>query len=75
MGTLEGTTKWLGECTRTSVMNKDWKFQTDRQILANKPGIMVVDKEQMTVVVINVVITSNGNIMTKEHEKLEKYQG
>lgn len=56
-------------------MNADWKFQTDRQALANKSDIMVVDKEDMTVVVINVVIPSNGNITTKEHEKLEKFQG
>lgn len=56
-------------------MNTDWKFQTDRQVLANQSDIMVVDKEDMIVVEINVVIPSNGNITTKEHEKLEKYQG
>ncbi|KAF7655229.1 hypothetical protein LDENG_00059120 [Lucifuga dentata] len=36
--------------------------------------MVVVNKEQKRVVVIDVAIPSDGNIKKKEHEKLEKYQ-
>ncbi|TWW73505.1 Kin of IRRE-like protein 1 [Takifugu flavidus] len=41
----------------------------------NQPDVVVVDKHQKTVVVIDVAIPSDSNIRKKEHEKLEKYQG
>ena len=43
--------------------------------MANQPDIVVVDKEQKTVTVVDVAIPSDSNIRKKEHEKLEKYQG
>ena len=46
----------------------------DRQVLANKPAIAVVDKHQKTAVVIDVAVPSDSSIR-KEYEKLEKYQG
>ncbi|GAA6104550.1 uncharacterized protein LOC106513546 [Tachysurus ichikawai] len=45
------------------------------QLLANQPDIVVVDKEQKTAVVIDMAIPADSNIMKKEHEKIEKYQG
>ncbi|XP_055362142.1 uncharacterized protein LOC129603668 [Betta splendens] len=53
----------------------DFQIQTDRMVMANQPDIVVVDKEQSKVVVVDVAIPSDGNIRKKEHEKLEKYQG
>lgn len=34
----------------------DFRFQTDKQMLANQPDIVVVDKDPRTAVVINVAI-------------------
>lgn len=38
-----------------------------------QPDIVVVDKKQKIVVVLDVAVPSDSNI--KEYEKLEKYQG
>ncbi|TWW53461.1 uncharacterized protein LOC130519722 [Takifugu flavidus] len=53
----------------------DFQIQTDKMVVANQPDIVVVDKHQKTVVVIDVAIPNDGNIRKKEHEKLEKYRG
>ena len=53
----------------------NFSFQTDKQLLANQPDIVVVDREQKRVVVIDVAIPADANIRKKEHEKIEKYQG
>ncbi|TWW69263.1 hypothetical protein D4764_18G0000690 [Takifugu flavidus] len=53
----------------------DLQIQTVKMLMANQPDIVVVDKHQKTVVVIDVAILSDSNIRKKEHEKLEKYQG
>ncbi|TWW64336.1 hypothetical protein D4764_03G0013440 [Takifugu flavidus] len=52
----------------------DFQIQTDKMVVANQPDIVVVDKPQNTVVVIDVAIPSDSNIRKKEHKKLEKYQ-
>ncbi|XP_078017068.1 uncharacterized protein LOC144458442 [Epinephelus lanceolatus] len=52
----------------------DFSFQTDKQLLANLPDIVVVDKYQERAVVVDVAIPANSNISKKEHEKVEKYQ-
>ena len=53
----------------------DFQIQADRQVLANQPDIVVVDKDQKTVVAIDVMVPSDSNIRKKEFEKQEKYQG
>ncbi|KAF7648062.1 hypothetical protein LDENG_00162600 [Lucifuga dentata] len=53
----------------------DFKFQTDKQLLANQPDMVVVDKEQKRAIVIDVAVPADSNISKKEHEKTEKYQG
>ncbi|TWW59398.1 hypothetical protein D4764_06G0009280 [Takifugu flavidus] len=53
----------------------DFQIQTDKMVVANQPDIVVVDKHQKTVVVIDVAIPSDSSIRKKEHKKLEKYQG
>ncbi|KAF7642383.1 hypothetical protein LDENG_00258740, partial [Lucifuga dentata] len=53
----------------------DFKFQTDKQLLANQPDTVVVDKEQKRAVVTDVAVPVDSNIRKKEHKKIEKYQG
>lgn len=50
-------------------------LQTDKQLLANQPDIVVVDKEQKTTVVFGVAIPTHNNIRKVEHETPEKFQG
>lgn len=51
-----------------------WYFsiQTDKQMLANQPDVVVEDKEQQGVVAIDVALPANANIRKMEHEKVEK---
>lgn len=42
--------------------------------MGNQPGIVVVDKQRKTAVVIDVAIPNDGSIRKTEHEKLEKCQ-
>ncbi|KAF7661263.1 hypothetical protein LDENG_00265660 [Lucifuga dentata] len=44
----------------------NFKFQTNKQVLANQPDMVVVIKEQKRAVMINVAIPSDGNIKKKE---------
>ncbi|KAF7663723.1 hypothetical protein LDENG_00203700, partial [Lucifuga dentata] len=53
----------------------DFKFQTDKQLLANQPDMVVVDKEQKRAVVIDMAVPADSNIRKKEHQKIQKYQG
>ncbi|XP_015682737.1 N-terminal EF-hand calcium-binding protein 3-like, partial [Protobothrops mucrosquamatus] len=46
----------------------------DRQVLANQPDIVEIDKDQKTAVMIDVAMPRDSNIGNK-YEKLEKYQG
>ncbi|KAF7650224.1 hypothetical protein LDENG_00129190, partial [Lucifuga dentata] len=53
----------------------DFKFQTDKQLLANQPDMVVVDKQQKRAVVIDVAVPADSNIRKKEHQKIQRYQG
>ncbi|KAF7641260.1 hypothetical protein LDENG_00287520 [Lucifuga dentata] len=48
----------------------DFKFQTDQQLLANQPDMVVVDKEQKRALVIDVVVPADSNIRKKEHRPM-----
>ncbi|TWW61003.1 hypothetical protein D4764_05G0010930 [Takifugu flavidus] len=50
----------------------DFQIQTDKMVVANQPDIVVVNKHQKTVVVIDVAIPSDSNIRKNEHEKLKE---
>lgn len=50
----------------------DFCIQTGRDVLANKPDIVVVDNKQKIVVVIGVVEPRDSNTRKKEYENLEK---
>ena len=53
----------------------DFPIQTDKHVIANRPDIVIVDKEKKTATVIDVAVPSDCNIRKKEHEKIDKYQG
>jgi len=46
----------------------DFQIQTDKQVMANEPGIVVADKLQKKAVMIDVAIPSDSNIKKKEHK-------
>ena len=47
---------------------------TDREIKANRPDIIVKDKEQKQCYSINMTAPPERNVSTKEVEKLSKYK-
>ena len=52
-----------------------WHFstQTDKEIRANRPDIIFVDKREQTVLFIDVTIPNDHNIIEKRLQKIEKY--
>jgi hypothetical protein len=52
----------------------DFEIRTDRVIPARRPDIVVLNKSNRTVTIIDVAVPSDRNIKTKEREKIEKYQ-
>ena len=64
------TTKgWLR--TRAKVL-WDFRFQTGRQLLANQPHVVVIDKQQKEAVIVDDAIPADSNNRKKEQEKIEK---
>ena len=51
----------------------DLSIQTDKEIRANRPDIIFVDKREQTVLFIDVTIPNDHNIIEKRLEKIEKY--
>ena len=51
----------------------DFSIQTDKEIRANRPDIIFVDKRERTVMFIDVTIPNDHNIIEKKLEKIEKY--
>jgi len=47
---------------------------TDGTILANQPDIVQHDKKEKTCLLIDIAITDDSNVKTKETEKLSKYE-
>lgn len=52
----------------------DMQVQTDREIKANKPDIIVKNKKHKTCLLIDVAIPADSNITDKEAEKRLKYK-
>ena len=48
--------------------------QTDREIKANRPDIIIKDKEKKTCLMIDMTVPSERNTSIKEVEKLSKYK-
>jgi hypothetical protein len=48
--------------------------ETDRTITNNKPDIIICDNEKGTCMLIDVAISGDRNMMTKEAEKIPEYK-
>jgi hypothetical protein len=48
--------------------------QTDREVLANRPDIIIKNKKDKICLLIDVAIPSDRNAIQKESEKKLKYQ-
>ena len=53
---------------------RDFYIRTDKQVIAKKPDIVVVDKNIKYTTIIDIAIPNNRNIKIKELEKVYKYQ-
>ena len=51
-----------------SVIN-DFDIFTDHHLTAHRPDIVVLDKQQKTVKIIDIVVSSDDNVSSKEKEK------
>ena len=62
-------------------MNKDvellWDMtlNTDRQVGANRPDIVLRDKASKKTYIIDISCPSDKNVTSKENEKVAKYSG
>ena len=52
----------------------DFYIQTDKQVIANKPDIVVVDKNTKYTTIIDIAVRNDKSIKDKELEKVDKYQ-
>ena len=52
----------------------DFTIQCDRKIEARRPDIVVIDKKEREVVIIDVAIPGDDRVKDKELEKVEKYE-
>lgn len=53
----------------------DFQIQADKQVMANQPDIVVMDKVDKSAVVIDVAVHKDSNIRKKECEKVERLWG
>ena len=51
----------------------DFNIYTDHFVTACRPDIVVVNKHQKLVQIIDVAVPSDCNVSMKENEKIEKY--
>lgn len=52
----------------------DFEIRTDRIIPARRPDIVVLEKKERKVTIIDIAVPSDTNIKSKELEKITKYQ-
>ena len=77
---LESAEKWY-EHNPLSVVENDkfkilWDFviQCDREVIARKPDIVVIDKEKKETKIIDIAIPGDKRVDEKEREKIDKYR-
>ena len=49
-------------------------IQCDREIKARKPDILVMNKNERSCAIIDIVIPGDTRVSEKEKEKIERYQ-
>ena len=77
---IKANDKWHEHQPETVTENKkvtilwDMQVHTDKTIKANKPDIIIKDKQQKTCILIDMAIPSDRNASVKVAEKLTKYK-
>ena len=78
--TFEVNDKWYEHEPESVLENEDYKIlwdfsiQTDHEIGARRPDLVVVDKKNRACQVIDFAVPGDSRIEDKEREKIEKYQ-
>ena len=52
----------------------DFVIQCDREVIAKKPGIILIDKGNKLTKIIDVAIPGDARVLEKEREKTDKYR-
>ena len=52
----------------------DFNIYTDHVLAARRPDIVVMDKHQKAVQIVDIAVPSDCNVTIKESEKIEKYK-
>ena len=52
----------------------DFNIQTDHEITARRPDILIVKKKEATATIIDISVPGDTRIKDTEHEKILKYQ-
>eukprot|EP00794_Sanderia_malayensis_P016665 gene16665-biopygen14077 len=77
---LEATKNWYEHkpegCVENEKVKLLWDFvvQCDREIIARKPDIVLVDKENKLTKIIDIAIPGEARVVEKEREKIDKYR-
>jgi hypothetical protein len=77
---IETTENWYSHIPKPVTEHDDitilWNqgIQTDKEVLANRPDIIIKNKEDKTCLLIDVAIPSDKNVIQKEAEKKLKYK-
>ena len=69
--------KWFEHQPETVLENNllwDYSIQTDHQISARRPDLVVINKQEQTCQVIDIPVPEYTAVKAKKEEKLEKYQ-
>ena len=69
--------KWFEHQPETVLENNllwDYNIQTDHQISARRPDLVVINKQEQTCQVIDIPVPEYTAVKAKKEEKLEKYQ-
>ncbi|CAH1108044.1 unnamed protein product [Psylliodes chrysocephalus] len=51
----------------------DREIQTDREVIHNRPDILIFDKQTKEITIIDISVPAPANIHKKEKEKIDKY--
>ena len=77
---LEVEEKWYEHKPEPVIENANikmlWDFtiQTDREIEARRPDIVLLNRKKNECIVIDIAVPADANIAVKEIEKIQKYQ-
>ena len=79
-GGLERAEKWYEQQPGAVIENENFKLlwdftiQCDRFIEARRPDVVLIDKKNKEVKIIDVAVPGDSGVTEKELEKIEKYQ-